>query len=286
MRAFAEFIMRGRMQAVAVAVLGVGTLFFAFVSAAAVALVTLRKGPAQGGYVLMWALLPAVVIAAGGSDVGPLATLLGSAGAALVLRQTRSWQLVLLVAVASGLATAALMSTVGGEQLQAIQALLQQFAEQLQAQAPAAQAAQVQVPTTADIAGLIGASNTGTVVVCLLLARWWQALLYNPGGFRAEFHQLRLSPQLTVALLVAVALLLSAGEDFRLWAWMFVLPLTVAGFALVHGAAAQSRLAGQWLWMFYLAWLLLAPVRLVLVLAAIVDSWIDIRKRLSGPQGS
>ena len=74
MRALAEFIMRGRTQAVAVSVLAVGTVFFAWIGAAAVALVTLRKGSTQGVYLLAWTLLPAAVIALQGSDLGPLTT--------------------------------------------------------------------------------------------------------------------------------------------------------------------------------------------------------------------
>ena len=50
MRGLAEFIMRGRWQALGVAVLGSGSLLFGWVSAAAIALVTLETGrpPAAG----------------------------------------------------------------------------------------------------------------------------------------------------------------------------------------------------------------------------------------------
>ncbi|MBU0537243.1 MAG: hypothetical protein KKG73_02245, partial [Gammaproteobacteria bacterium] len=63
MRALAEFIMKGRLQAVAVAGLGVGTLVFAWVGVAAAILVLLRKGLAEGAYVVFWALLPAIAVA-------------------------------------------------------------------------------------------------------------------------------------------------------------------------------------------------------------------------------
>ena len=43
MRGLAEFIMRGRWQALGIAVLGSGSLLFGWISAAAIALVTLRK---------------------------------------------------------------------------------------------------------------------------------------------------------------------------------------------------------------------------------------------------
>ncbi len=81
MRALAEYVMRGRMQAVIVAAVATGSVLFAWIGAAVVALVTLRKGTNQGLYVLFWALLPAFIVAWGG-DTGPLTTLLGVALAA------------------------------------------------------------------------------------------------------------------------------------------------------------------------------------------------------------
>ena len=64
MRGLAEFIMRGRWQALAVAVLGAGSLLFGWLSAAAVALVTLRKGVTDGSWLVLWALLPALLATA------------------------------------------------------------------------------------------------------------------------------------------------------------------------------------------------------------------------------
>ena len=63
MRGLAEFIMRGRWQALAVAVLGAGSLLFGWISASAVALVTLRRGVVTGAWLTLWALLPAALSA-------------------------------------------------------------------------------------------------------------------------------------------------------------------------------------------------------------------------------
>jgi len=47
--------------------------------------------------------------------------------------------------------------------------------------------------------------------ICLLmLARWWQAVLYNPGGFQQEFHQFKLQPAIAMMLMV-LFLAASAG---------------------------------------------------------------------------
>jgi hypothetical protein len=89
MRGLAEFIMRGRWQALGIAVLGSGSLLFGWISAAAIALVTLRKGTASGGWLVLWALLPAVIITAMTGDTGSVMLLLGAYGLAVVLQGER-----------------------------------------------------------------------------------------------------------------------------------------------------------------------------------------------------
>jgi hypothetical protein len=108
MRALAEYVMRGRAQAVLVAALATGTVLFAWIGAAVVALVTLRKGAGHGAYVLFWALLPAAMLAALG-DPGPVTTLLGVMLLAVVLRASHSWSWSLVAAVLSGLLTGLLL---------------------------------------------------------------------------------------------------------------------------------------------------------------------------------
>ena len=280
MRALAEYVMKGRAEAVIVAAVATGTILFAWVGAAVIALVTLRKGPSQGGQALLWAMLPAVVMAAMG-DTGPVTTLLGVMLAAIVLRSTTSWPWALVAAVTSGIVTALLLLTFGRGYLEEILRLLSDALAQLQSQNSASTPLQLVQPTVMQVAGLLGLSNAFTVVMCLILARWWQALLYNPGGFSAEFHGLRLPPQLSIALLLVGLLLSTLGSDYRLLAVIFALPFMFAGFALVHGLAARKQLSTNVLIMFYIVWLLFAPVKALLLIAAIIDSWINFRGRVA-----
>ena len=39
------------------------------------------------------------------------------------------------------------------------------------------------------------AAEALTILSALFIARWWQAMLYNPGGFQQEFHIPSLPPQ-------------------------------------------------------------------------------------------
>ena len=102
MRGLAEYIMRGRREAtLAVAIAAAIPLLFWF-SAAALALVILRRGLSDALPILAWGLLPAVVWAVVG-DLTPVLVITGTAGLALILRQHNEWVRVLLLAVPLGL---------------------------------------------------------------------------------------------------------------------------------------------------------------------------------------
>ena len=111
----------------------------------------------------------------------------------------------------------------------------------------------------------------------LIWSRWLQAILYNPGGFRQEFHSLRIENK--AALLLALMLLLS-GLGVALpetWYGYFSIPLMVAGVGLVHGTVALKHLSPLWLFAFYLVF---PVINQLLVLLALADSWYDFRKHM------
>ena len=268
--------MKGRLQAAAVAALGIGTLMFAWVGAAAAALVTLRKGTTEGAFVVMWALLPAAAVLVYGQDVGPLCMLLVCALAAVVLRNSRSWPMAMASAVAGGMVSAMVLYHVGQQYLADILTAVQPMLDQLQAQSNGS----LPQILTGDIAAVIGSSTVLWSVLALMLARWWQAMLYNPGGFREEMWSLRLPAALSVLLVAAMLLVSQSGEVYRFWGVMCLLPFVASGLSLVHGLIGRYKLGRTWLVVFYIALLLFGPLWAVLILTAIVDSWIDIRRRL------
>jgi len=279
MRALAEYVMKGRSQAVIIAVIATGSIIFSWVGAAIIALVTLRQGPKHGSYVLLWTMLPALVLASMG-DTTPVTTLLGAMLGATVLRLTGTWSWTLVATVVSGLITGLLLLAFGQGYIEELLKLLNETLTQLSSQSGEGSPLVTGEPTPLQIAGLLGLSNAFTVAMCLVLARWWQALLYNPGGFGDEFKRLRLSPQLAIGLLLPGLALSTLGSDYRLWAVIFSVPFMFAGFALVHALVAQKNMKGGWLTVFYISWLLLDPMKALLIVAAVVDSWVDIRKRL------
>lgn len=280
MRALAEFVMRGRTQAIAVAALAVSSQLLAIVGVAVVGLVTLRRGAKDGLIVMAWAQLPALLFAVMFADVGNVIALIGVTVAALVLRATQRWPLALLIAVAAGVTAAILFSTVAvGYVQQWIASANQVFADL----ARRSQQGAVQLPQLGPtmVSGALGWGVSGYVVLSLLLARWWQALLYNPGGFRSEFHQLRLPPVMAVGLMVAAIGVASMGGEYLFWTVIFTMPLGIAALALVHGVVGSKGLGRSVLIATYLLLLLVGWFKLVLLLLALIDSFVNFRARIT-----
>ena len=132
MRGLAEFIMRGRWQALGVAVLGSGSLLFGWVSAAAIALVTLRNGSASGGWLTLWAILPAIIIAAISGDTGSVLLLLGTFSLAVILRESVSLSLAVMASVPLALLGGAALTLFNGVFLQELVATFNQALAQFE----------------------------------------------------------------------------------------------------------------------------------------------------------
>jgi hypothetical protein len=286
MKGLAAFVMRGRLQALLVTVASAGSLLFCWIGAAVVALVTLRKGVGAGAWLLMWGLLPAGTLAYVVGDSGPLALLLGTTLLALVLRATVNLPLAVLASVAVGGLTGLAMMAFGGAYLEQIVAYFSEFLASLEQQlSQGGEPVMLARPNATQVAGMMGAGSAMTAVMCLLLARYWQAALYNPGGFGSEFRALYYPPAVAVVLALLAIGLASLGLEFRTWALICVIPLSFAGLALVHARVAHRGQGRAWLTGFYVAWLFFDPVKLLVLFAAIADSWFNFRQRWAAEAG-
>tara|TARA_B110000503_G_scaffold138045_1_gene223397 strand:+ start:2657 stop:3511 length:855 start_codon:yes stop_codon:yes gene_type:complete len=278
MRALAEFIMRGRLQAALVAFFG---SLLPLLSPAAISLVTLNKGLSEGGLVMLWALLP-LLMAFYVSELSPMITLASIAGLIVVvaaselLRSSTSWSRTLVfIVVISGLAAIAL-DVLFTEQADALELMIVNLFSQVQQQLETAF-----IPGRTFLLGVIGYVIALTSIVCLVLGRWWQATLYNQGGFRLEFHQLRFSLVSAVTLLVGVVVCYFAPQEYSSWAGLLGLPLLLGGIALVHYSVAFYQLGAHWLAIFYVGLFMIGPLSLILVGLGFIDSIMNIRSRLA-----
>ncbi|NWL80675.1 hypothetical protein DM872_27860 [Pseudomonas taiwanensis] len=290
MRALAEFIMRGRMQATLV-VAGAAALPLMFwLSAAAGCLVLLRRGVNDALGIIAWALLPALGWWYFG-EPRTLMVLLGALGLALVLRSSVSWTRVLMISVALGLLYGLVLGAVFREPIAAMAGELQKLMPQVMggvySQLADDERARLGAMVAPVLTGLIAALLQLVSVLSLTLGRYWQAALYNPGGFGSEFRALKLPPALAFGLLAAMLLGPNLGLELAMLTPICSVPLAFAGLALVHGLAKQGGLAGFWLVGLYVSLLLFMQlIYPLLVVLAIVDSLIDFRGRKARKNGA
>jgi hypothetical protein len=280
LKGLANFVMRGRLQALVVIMAGAGSLLFCWISAAALALVILRRGAGAGAWLFMWALLPAGTLLYAYGDSGPLAMLVGTMFLAIVLRSTVSLSLAVLAGVGVGVVTGLALAVFSGEYLGQMVTFFGEFLATLEQQlAEEGQPIVLPRPDAGQIAGMLGAVTAMISMLCLLLARYWQSALYNPGGFGVEFKALCYSAAVSSLLAVAAIALWSFGQQYRSWAMICLLPLTFAGLALIHARVEALGQGKGWLTWFYITWLFFDPVKFLLVLFVIADSWINFRQR-------
>lgn len=280
MGALAKFVMASRARAALVAVLG---NLLPLLSPAVVALVVLRKGLGDGLVIGLWSILPLVAIFYL-SDMAPmlvwasLGTVVVVVAAALVLKRTASWQVTLAALIAISGALALAMGAALDAQLAGLQQMLQEMLARMAPQGREVMLAPEPLLLLGMLAWMMAISALGS----LLLGRWWQALLYNPGGLGQEFRSLRLAAPLGVALTVGAVICEFAPVDYSAWGSLLGLPLFLAGIGLVHHVVAVSHVGTHWLAVFYVCLvLLLGPIGLLLAGLGLLDSLIDVRARLA-----
>lgn len=307
MRGLASFIMRGRRQALAVVLLmaafGMVVPPLLLLSGAALALVALRRGASDGISILLAASAVMGVILILVPEMSPflglyLIGIWGSVTAlGLVLRATVSlprtvFGVVVLAEIYlivgwllipgdpaqwwfDQIVTSLRQDELAGpEQWAQTEAFLREFAPKM----------------TVMLA--VGLSTLS--LASLLIGRWWQALLYNPGGFRQEFHELRLGKAYGVIGAVAIVIGLLSPEGGAVQLQEMAVPVlmfaSVQGLAIVHGVLGRLAVGGAAVPMAYAVMLFLTvfvqvPVLFVLAVLAIVDNWLDFRGRIP-PRGA
>ena len=275
----AEFIMRGRWQALSVAFIGSVLVIAAPLSAAAIALVTLGRSVRDGAWVALWAMLPALLLGWVSGDYGTGLLLLSVLVGAAVLAQSYSLSLALLAVVP--------VSAMGGVALLAfnsafLTALLTIFDTWIEALEPGADAAAVVDllrPSVPQVAGLMAVGNSLLACLSLLLGRYWQAALYKPGAFSEEFRSLRLPSLWAVALVLVTVLGALGGRELAAWTAMAGIPVTICGFALLHHVARDRQLGFGFLALSYILWVFVDLLKVGVLLAVLLDAFFDFGRR-------
>lgn len=303
MNALARFIMKGRSEAIlviaALTILSWGLSPASLLAAAAIALPTLRRGGKEGARLILGALpivalagyilLSDAVQAGGYSLVMWIPILL----VAIILRETASLSIAVLSALALGWLVVAgmyaMLSDPAAFWLDTLQQVLKPMLEQRGTGVDEGLINQTIQLFSRYATGAIAAGSIMTVLISLLLARWWQANLYNPGGFRDEFQQFRLpTPAGYVFLVLLIAGMASSGgvQEFSVNLLMPALMVyMLAGFSVIHALCSSTRAGRFWLAGIYVGLMFIAPLILVITLVGLSDSWFNWRQRFASAGG-
>jgi hypothetical protein len=303
MKALAGFIVRGRYQAILSASL-CGMLAFVlppfstltnYLGAAVVSLVTLRIGASQGLLVMVAATVVTMlfyqVMGVPPATIAVTVLMLWVPCwlISLVLKRTVSLAAALLAAAVLGLVALALIYAVAGdpapwwyEHLLLIRSALEEaglFPQGVSVDALLQDLSRL-------MTGVVVASLALGAVCSLLVGRWWQALLVNPGGLHSEFCNLRF-PQSTglmvLGLMIITQFIQGPASDMAAQGVLVMLvPYLFAGLAVLHGLVAQQGRGKGWLIAVYALLGIIPQTALLLSGLGLVDTWVDFRRRFAG----
>lgn len=296
MKAFANWVMKGRMQAVitatVTAVLALIVTPLSLVSAAVITLTVVRQGWREGLLVVLSALLAIGGLGGLLFQMPIAAALIGvmlwvpAAVLGAVMGRSGSLRIAIEVAAVGAAAIVLLQYALLGDPAAFWAETLNAFiAESVQPEASQGADLEALVSATAGwMAGGVAAAWFLATLASLLLARYWEALLDSPGAFGVEFRALRFGRWLLI--LVPVLLILGVfvtGGEPSLMGQLYLIGMMVfliQGISVAHALVADFGASVGWLVGLYLMLLLIAPQGATMVaVAGYADGWLDFRAR-------
>ncbi len=279
MIAFGQYLTRNRLNGIWVTLLlaalanfGLPTFWMALL---VLSFITLRRGPQEGFIILLFGILPALI----GLYFTREATLLNSLfftipiflgtlltyALSVMLNRTYSWRLVLSISVyVSFFVILAVFlinpdvvdwwKTQMTQSMEQFQNLLGANAENLDMQLLVDRAA-------AAFSGLVTAYYLLSVLLTILVARWWQARVFNPGGFNQEWLNLSLDRISGLIFILSIVAYLIFKHAFTLNVMLACLvPFAIVGISIIHASIKRALMdkATIALIIFYVALLFLA----------------------------
>ena len=301
MKFLASYIMQGRIQAMVVASsLAFISLFFppvSVVSSAAVALVTLRRGAAEGLNILIISCLATALLGYIKFGNFQFALMYGLILwlpvwlISIVLREGRHLAIAVEIAVVLGMLGVIGFYLFTPEPAKLWHSILQQMVQPMldNGMDIAVERVQQQIDILSKImTGAIAAGMVYSMLFGLFLGRWWQSLLYNPGGFRAEFLSLRTHKPLAIATIVILLMAFLLSGQIAQMCWNIVVLLfvlyTITGTAAIHDAFARMKQARFMVPFLYITLLLVPQVAIAVALFGVGDTWLDLRNKFSNQE--
>jgi hypothetical protein len=301
MKSLAAFFVGGRYQSILAAFLCAVVAFLlppfttpmVYAGAAIIALVTLNVGILQG---LQTLFLATVLVGLFYSLFGIPVVAMGLAIlfmwlpcwiASVVLLKTVKLDIAIMSGALLGFMALAAMYLVLSDPVNWWLAQLQQFEVVLEKKGLVGEgltAAQAIEGLARLMTGILIASLLLGTLAGLILGRWWQGLLVNPGGLKKEFYNLRFSRvygYLTLAVMVAGQFGSAQSVVFTAQLAMIMLvPYLFAGLAVIHGLVAGLNKGKGLLVGVYILLAIAPQMSLLLAGGGLLDTWVDFRRRL------
>ncbi len=287
MRALGHYLLSNKIQSIiAVSFLTVMAAIFQpfsyFLSGVPIGFITLRKGATTGGQIAAGSLLLLSVIAIllQMQPILPALVMLfvwlPVILCASVLRATQSQGLMMLGAGVVGV----LFAIYTHITIEHLYAWWELAFEQLKASNPLGFTPQQFMHIDENMPPLLSALILFGFMMCLitsmLLSRWWQSVLFRPGGFREEFYALRLPRALAFPLLLGIGVLLFSETGASLFLRdIFIVLMALylfQGLASLHRFVHDHGLSRGWLTAMYVLFFLLPHVMVFVACVGIVAS--------------
>ncbi len=299
MNFLASYIMQGRMQAATVAsVLAILSFVLpplSILSAAAVALVSLRKGQFEG--ILIVAVAVVAVGALGQVLFGDFVFAVGYALGfwlpvwviSIVLRETGRLSVAFEVVLALGMIAIGTVYLLSDDPAifwqQRLQLIMQPMLDDPSIGVEPDKLKHGLSVASHYMTGILVTGTVSTLILSLLVGRWWQANLYNPGGFRTEFLLVKSRSLVAyVCLCVFVIAIIANGSLGEATQNMSVLAFflyLVVGTAVLHVLVSATKLKRMLLPAFYVTVLLIPHAMLPVALVGFTDTWQNWRRRVA-----
>lgn len=302
---FTNYILRHRWQAVALAFVSTFIPVLGILGILIAALVTLCKGVVEGAILCVAATLPYFIsfYVSGSHDTTVPLVVIAAVGVAVLsnvltwvfavmLRKHATWTTILQVAALLGVLAISVVHLIypgvsdwWGNELQSYYTQAKNATGFLTSGTPGATDIQLETinVTKTYATGLMVAAILFNAVLQLIVARWWQAIVFKPGSLRRELHGIRLS-QLAGILFVISLVFYYLGNSVVLdiMPVLFML-FGTAGLSVIHYFFGLLRSPSVWFWLsvLYVTLILSFPMSLFLVsFIALLDIWFDVRKRV------
>jgi hypothetical protein len=283
MRALALLAMRSKTHAIIILLI-LGCLpIICWLNVAITGFLILCKGT-KGVKILPWSILPFLVLLWVDANklnyILIITALIITVCGAFILRATESWSVVLMSLVPIMVLLLIVFKILMPDAYIQLNIMLETIYQALNQQANhSVSVATVKKLNTYIIDGVLQAFTFILSVGCLFLARSYQAYIYNPGGFKLEFYNIRLD-KLSIFLLFLSIAAIKISYSFIVITFIMTVPFFIAGLSLCHNFCVATKYKNILLSLLYTSMIFLIQVMyLVTVFLACLDAIYNFRNK-------